>query len=313
MSNFHTKIAARSAEPQLAYGTDEDNFLGVDPESLQFDLGSDVVGFARKRVAIARDVLARQESRQLAADQDYSVLRRSVSFALRDMTRAANALTRQIGGVRTLRDHAGSGRDPLAPVPGIEQRNALDILAGSFLSADSFKVSANLQRKLTLDYQERSDAVFRGEAMASTDFSLVSQVIELQRAVIAQLLSDGVASRLLDSEQKLPKDSMHLSELYGRVDKAVWSELGSGGDIPAMRRELQREHVNRVANMVLRPSGLSRADARSLVRSQAQALLTRINSASRRSGLSAEARAHLQDSADTLSQALAAKLQRAGA
>ena len=28
------KIASRSAEPQLAYGTDEDNFLGVDPESI---------------------------------------------------------------------------------------------------------------------------------------------------------------------------------------------------------------------------------------------------------------------------------------
>lgn len=308
-----SKIAARSAEPQLAYGTDEDNFLGVDPESLQFDLGSDVIAFARKRLAIARDVLVRQEHRQLAADQDYSVLRRSVSFALRDMFRAANALTRQIGGVRTLRDHSGSGRDPLAPVPGNDQRAALDILATGFLSADSFKLSATLQRKLTVDYQERTDAVFQGESAASTDFSLASQVIELQRGVINQLLSDSVASRLLDSEQKSPKDSMHLMELYGRLDKSVWSELVTGADIPELRRELQREHVNRVANMLLRPSSLSRADARSLVRSQAQSLLVRINSASKRNGLGPEARAHLQDSADTLSQALAAKLQRAGA
>jgi hypothetical protein len=308
-----SKIAARSAEPMLAYGTDEDNFLGVDPESLQFDLGSDVITFAKKRVAIARDVLQRQENRQLGADQDYSVLRRSVSFALRDMTRAAATLTRQIGGVRTLRDHAGSGRDPLSPVPSGEQRAALDILASGFLSADSFRLSAGLQRKMATDYQERTDAVFRGEAAASTDFSLVSQVIELQRAVIGQLMSDSVASRLLDSEQKAPKDALHLSELYARMDKAVWSELGTGTDIPAMRRELQREHVNRVANTMLRPSALSRADARSLMRVQAQALLARINAASRRSGLSAEARAHLQDSADTLSQALAAKLQRAGA
>ena len=41
--------------------------------------------------------------------------------------------------------------------------------------------------------------------------------------------------------------------------------------------------------------------------------LVRINAASRRGGLSAEARSHLQDSAETLSQALAAKLQRSGA
>jgi hypothetical protein len=46
---------------------------------------------------------------------------------------------------------------------------------------------------------------------------------------------------------------------------------------------------------------------------QAQELLTRISSASQRKGLSAEAKAHLQDSADTLRQALVAPLQRQGA
>jgi hypothetical protein len=308
-----SKIAARSADPQLAYGTDEDNFLGVDPESLQFDLGADVVAFAKKRVGIARDLLARQEGRQLAADQDYSVLRRSVSFALRDMGRAANALTRQIGGVRTLRDHAGSGREPLLPVPAADQRAALDILAAGFLSADSFKISPALQRRLAIDYQERTDAVFRGEEAAATDFSLASQVIELQRGVIGKLLSDAVAARLLDSESKSPKDALRLSELYTRLDKSVWSELGTPSDIPALRRELQREHVNRLAGMLLRPSSLSRADARSLMRAQAKTLLTRIDAASKRKNLGPEARAHLQDSADTLSQALGAKLQRAGA
>ncbi|WP_331646668.1 zinc-dependent metalloprotease [Piscinibacter sp.] len=306
-------IAGRSNEPLLAYGTDEDNFLGVDPESLQFDLGSDAVAFARKRVAIAQDLLQRQETRQLQPDQDYAVLRRSVAYALRDMGRAANVLTRQIGGVRTLRDHAGSGRDPLLPVPAVEQRAALAVLASGFLSADSFVISPKLQRKLVLDYQERTDAVFRGEALGATDFSLASQVIELQRGVLGQLLSDGVAARLLDSESKSPKDALRLSELYGRLDNSVWSELAAGGDVPALRRELQREHVNRLAAMLLRPASLSRADARSLVRAQAQGLLARINAASKRGHLSAEAKAHLQDSADTLAQALAAKLVRAGA
>src|SRR5205814_8501112 len=130
-----------------------------------------------------------------------------------------------------------------------DQRVALDILATGFLSADSFKISPALQRKLAIDYQERTDAVFHGAAAATTDFSLASQVIELQRGVIGQLLSDSVASRLLDSESKSPKDALRLSELYGRLDKSVWSELNGGSDIPALRRELQREHVNRVANL----------------------------------------------------------------
>jgi len=49
-----------------------------------------------------------------------------------------------------------------------------------------------------------------------------------------------------------------------------------------------------------------------LLRLQAQQLLTRINAAGKRGGLSDEARAHLADSADTLTQALQARLQRAG-
>ena len=312
-----TKIAARNAEPELAFGTDEDNWLGVDPETLQFDLGSDVLAFARKRVAIARDLLERQETRALLPDQDYSILRRSVTYALRDMGRAASVLTRQIGGVRTVRDHAGSGRDPLAPLPAADQRAALDLLARGFLSTDSLRISPALQRKLAVDYLERGDAALRGDgasaASLATDFSLASQVMELQRAVLGQLLSDGVAVRLLDSEDKLPKDALRLSELYRRLSDAVWGELGQPGDIPSLRRELQRDHVNRIATLLLRPAASSRADARSLVRAQAQTLLARLNTAAARPGLSAEAQAHLQDSADTLQQALTAKLARQGA
>jgi hypothetical protein len=310
------KIAARSNEPQLAYGTDEDNFLGVDPDVMQFDLGSDVLAFASKRIAIARDLLARQESRPLDPDEDYSVLRRTVSYALRDVSRAAAALSRQIGGVRTLRDFPHSGRDPLSPVPAAKQRAALDLLAGSLLSTDSFRISPALARKLAPDFQERTDAVFDGDPNASvqTDFSFDDQVVSLQRAVLTQLMSDTVMSRIVDSEAKFqPGQAFHISELFDRLDGAVWSELKARrGDIGPLRRELQRDYVNRLAGLLLQPSVLERSDARSLLRVQARSLLDRVRVASRRRGLSEEARAHLADCADTLAQALDARLMRAG-
>ncbi|WP_428424504.1 zinc-dependent metalloprotease [Methylibium sp.] len=303
------RIAARSAEPELAYGTDEDNGLGIDPESLQFDLGSDPVAFARKRFAIARDLLARQETRELPPGSDYAVLRRSVSYALRDLGRASTVLARQIGGVRTLRDASGSGRDPLQPLPAAQQREALDTLSRGLLAADSIRLSSALQRRLAPDFAERTDAVFSGETQIATDYSLVGAVLELQRNVLAQLMSDAVAARLLDSQGKASAaaDTLPLAELYERLTRDVWSELRDGGDIPPPRRELQREHVNRLAALLLRPGALSRADARSLLRAQSRTLLAQIASARRHPGLSAEARAHLADSADTLSQALAAR------
>ena len=48
------------------------------------------------------------------------------------------------------------------------------------------------------------------------------------------------------------------------------------GDIPARRRELQRDHVNRLATVLLRTPGGVRVDLRSTLRSEAAALLPRI-------------------------------------
>ena len=156
------RIAARSSEPLLAYGSDEDAALGIDPETLQLDLGADPIAFAAKRLEIARELFARQERRALDPDQGYAVLRRSLGYAIGDVYRSLGVLARQIGGVRTLRDFPGSGRDPLLPVPAAVQREALDQLAQSFLATGGFQVSPALARRLAPDYLERTDAVFAG-------------------------------------------------------------------------------------------------------------------------------------------------------
>jgi len=309
------RIAARSNEPQLAYGTDEDNFLGIDPESLQFDLGDDVFAYAGKRFAIARDLFQRQEHRQLASGSEYGALRRSIRYAVYDAGIAATALARQIGGVRTLRDDAGSGRDPLQPVPAARQRKALELLAENVFSSTSFIASPALQRRLAPDFLERGDAAFGGDASVATDYSINQAVLGSQRALLAQLMSDAVAARILDSVGKTdkPSQAFQLSELYHRLTQEVWSEVGHG-NIATPRRDLQREFVNRVAAVLLHPASLTRADARSLLRVEASGLLARLDRALKHSGgLDAESRAHLQDSAETLRLALSAKLERAGA
>jgi len=274
-------------------------------------LGDDPVVFAKKRLDIARDLLKRQESRELKPSADFSVLRRSIGYALRDAGRAVGILARQIGGVRTLRDFPGSGRDPLQPVSAVVQRQALDLIASRVLAADSFVVAPELQRRLAPDYNERGDALFSGDAPMSTDYSPAGIVLDMQRALLNHLMSDGLANRILDSEDKMNRrsDAFHLTELYDRLASEVWSELRNRADIPGPRRELQRDYVNRLAALLLRPGSLTRSDARSSIRMQAKSLLERIDAAVKGAGgrrLSAEAQAHLQDSADTLREALAA-------
>ncbi len=308
------RIAGRSGERELAYGTDEDNFLGVDPDALQMDLGDDPIAFAARRFDIVADLLKRQETRTLKPDEDFAGLRRSVSYALRDAGRAAGVLLRQVGGVRSLRDFPNTGRDPLQPLAAETQRAALALLSQRVLAAGAFQVSPALQRRLAPDFQERLELL----ASTPTEFPLTQNVLDLQRALLNRLMSDDLARRVLDNEAKVdkPEQALHLRELYQQLEADIWSELagqGAAAGIGAPRRELQREHLNRLTALVLKPGLLGRADARALVRSQATALLGRIERASRLGGLSAETRAHLHDSADSLRSALAARLERTGA
>ena len=136
----------------------------------------------------------------------------------------------------------------------------------------------------------------------------------MQRALLNRLMSDALAARLIDSEAKVSphQQTLHLAELYQQVEADLWGELARRSDIAPPRRELQREFVNRLTALVLRPGAMSRADARALLRSRAGALATRIERAARAAGLSSEARLHLQDSAESLRSALAAPLARAG-
>ena len=86
------------------------------------------------------------------------------------------------------------------------------------------------------------------------------------------MMSDTIATRLLESSEKAPAGAgraLRMSELYERLTQAVWSELDGRGDIAPLRREVQRDHVNRIAAVLIRPGAASRADTRGVVRVQA--------------------------------------------
>jgi len=278
-------IASRNNEPTLAYATDEDAAFGVDPDVNQGDLGNDPLEFARRRLILARELWDRWQQRELKPGESYAVLRRTVGRGLLVIGQSSNAIAKFIGGVTTLRDHAGSPRPPLTPATAARQRDALKIIASGLFSSDSFKFKPEFMRRLQVDYLDRSDIYDVGLMTSGMDYSLSGQVLSVQRGVLGALMSDSAAQRILDSEVKLddPKSAFRLSELYETLHRAIWSELKTGQDITPLRRNLQREYLSRVANALLRPSGSTPADARALLRQDARALRDELNAVKSRS------------------------------
>ena len=306
------RIAARGAnDPLLAFSSDEEVIAGLDPDANQFDLGTDPLLYLQKRLVISRELFQRLESRKLRRGESYDVLRRSFDAGFRQVTRATAITAKYVGGVYYVRDYAGTNHLPLTPVTPAKQRAALKLITAGVFSADSFRYKPEFLRSMGIDYLNVSFS----PGKLDPDFSLRSRVLALQTAALNQLMSDTVMTRLLDSENKvtMAAQALTLGELFDTLQAAIWSELKTGGSIPLPRRDLQREHLRRIVNVLTRPAATTPADARALLREEAKQLSVQIKSAATGGNRDRETRAHLVEAANTLDEALKAPIIRQGA
>jgi len=308
------KIAARgSTDPLLAFSSDEEAIAGIDPDASRFDLGSDPLVYLQKRLLISQELWQRLQTKKLKPGESYAVLRRTFDAGFRQFARSAALIAKYVGGVYYVRDYAGTSQLPLTPVPPAKQREALNLVATGIFSADSFKFKPEFLRSMGIDYLEVG---LDNATRMSPDFSLRARVLSLQVGMMNTMLSDSVLARIQESEGKADAGgSLTLSELFATVRGSIWSELASGGSISAARRDLQREHVRRIAGVLLRPSSTP-ADAVALFREEAKTLSRQIKAAAgndnRGGSRDAQTRAHLIESAGILGDALKAPLVRQG-
>jgi hypothetical protein len=303
------RIAARASEPGLTYGDDADAggegdlpITGVDPDVNRFDLGSDTLGFCRRRLTLSRELWDGLATREVPPGEDTDGLRRAFGRAFGEVVRAARMAAKYVGGVTHVYDHAGSTRKPFTPVPAARQREALALLREGIFSDRSFQYPAALLNRLTVSRLDTFEY--------DPTYRLHDRVSGLQSQVLDHLLSPAVAARLLDLEPQYPSpgQAFALAELHQGLRASIWSELGAGGEIPALRRSLQSAHLADLVRLALRPPPGTPADARALARADLRALEPLLRARLRRP-TSPAVHAHLQESVAQVTEALRASLQ----
>jgi hypothetical protein len=307
------KIAARSTEPQLAFGDDFDQgvggpYDGFDPRTNQRDLSDDPLAFAKKRLKLSQELWERVQARKPEAGEDPLRSRRSILESFRQMGMSANNVSKYVGGM--LAERVMPGVTPVSafkPVDPAQQREALRFIATGLLASDAFKFRPEFLTSQSLDYNEWD----RGQPMSIPD-----AVAVLQGRVLDRLMSPNTARRLIELPSYVPegqrKGLISLGEVYGTLQSAIWSELKTGSEIDRLRRSLQREHIRRLQVLLNRSTnGASMfADAFSMARFHASQLANELRTASAKPGLSLETRAHLAESLDMLNAMLKATLAR---
>lgn len=307
------RIAARSTEPQLAFGDDFDQgvggpYDGFDPRTNQRDLGDDPLAYAKKRLKLSQELWERVQSRPASVGDDPLRNRRSIFDSFRQLGMTANNVSKYVGGLYAERVVPGVTPGPaFKPVDNAQQREALRFIATGLLSSDSFKFRPEFLTSQTVDYNEWD----RGLPLSIPD-----AVAALQGRVLDRLMSPNTARRLIEMGGYLPeaqrKGAVSLGEVYGTLQSAIFSELKAGAEIDRMRRSLQREYLKRLQLQLNRSTNGATvyADAFSMARWHATQLANELRTAAAKPGLSVETKAHLAELQDMLNSMLKASLVR---
>jgi hypothetical protein len=313
------RIAARGAEPLLAYATDEDaGFYGepfeMDPFVNRFDLGDDPLKFYAHRVQLAHELWRNAEDRLLKPGEGYQILRRSFLQGLGAVGYSLEMTAKFVGGLRHHRDHVGDpgGRAPFEPVPAARQRAAFELIRSNLFAPEAFQFSPALLRKLAgeryPDWQNFEGMIRRG------DVAVHELVLEMQERVLGRLFHPMVLGRVLDAPLYADSGSevFTLSSLYAGLQESIWAEVADArrpAEVNSHRRALQRLHLKKLAALTVR-DGKAPDDARTQARRSLADLRDRLKEAGRAKGLGADTRAHLEDSMARIDEVLAASVQR---
>ncbi len=316
-------IAARCADPMLAYGTDEDTFTGsprgIDPTSNMYDIGGDIFTYYTNRSAIARELFSKMEQMFSEPGTRYQKLRLVFAQGLGEIVPAAVNVPKYVGGIRHYRDHIGdpSGRLPYVPVPAAQQRQALAFLTGEIFGPDAFRVPPQLLNKLAVErFPDIEGTIWQIER---NDVPIHALVLAIQSVPMDRLYHPISLARLNDLEARYPsKDqAFTMAEMFSSVRKAVWSELDTRGSVGSFRRNLQRKHLTTLIGLAVQMDPACPEDARTLARADLLAIRRGIDAVVGPGGRPAAGarlddvtRAHLDETRARITAALDAGLQR---
>jgi hypothetical protein len=253
------KIAARSPDPDLAFATDDD-FMNNDPQVNTYDLTSDTLAYGKMRMAMASELLKDLDKKVVKDGESWVRLRSAFMSCVSQFANGAYLASEYIGGQSVNRDFKGTdkARDPVNPITGSRQREALKVVVDQILADTSFHFSPGLLRKLITESWQDDRFASYGEM----DYPIFRIILSIQEIVLDQCLDPSVLQRIQNQEiQSEPgSDPIKIAEIFRALSEGTFAELAappSSGSPPfvisTIRRNLQREYVKRLSTMVLGP------------------------------------------------------------
>ncbi|MEM1423442.1 MAG: zinc-dependent metalloprotease, partial [Planctomycetota bacterium] len=252
------ELFKRMAEEGIPYLTDEDTFSS-DPLARRYDFSANPLDFAKQQMDLARYHRERLLDEFVKDGESWARARQGYSMTLGMQLSSNTMMTNWIGGAFATRAKKGDPVDqaPITPVDADTQREALDFVIKNSFRDEAWDLSPELLQHLSVDKW------FGGAGGFAADYAwdVHDSILGFQASTMTQLFNPTTVKRVYDNEFRVPadEDAFTLAELMETVAIEVWSELDQATNgrytarepmISSLRRNLQREHVERMIDLV---------------------------------------------------------------
>ncbi len=259
-------ILQRVAEPELAYATDEDTW-GPDPHAQRYDFAKDPLNYANNLIALVKELRGKLLDKFVKDGNSWARARRGYRMTLMSQINAIGMMTNWLGGTFINRDKKGdkNGRPPVQPVPAADQRKALEFCMNQSFKDEAFGLDTKLLSFLTTDKWWDDDEDTMEMLFDDGTWNVHDSVLGVQAMVLTSVLNPTTLNRIYDNELRVSsdQDAVTLPGVLNSLNDAIWVELTTWKDgqqftsrkpfISSLRRNLQREHLDRLIDLVTNP------------------------------------------------------------
>ena len=295
---FLATIARRAGSPGLSWLSDEASFSGFDPAVTTYDLSADPLSYWEEVLKTSQASILTLGKRLPKNGESYWEFTRAFNVLLNQYSRAAGQVSRYVGASTLSNVNRGDAgeRPVLAPTDVAKQRRAVAILNKYLFSPTGLTVPREYFTKFTAKPGD-----------IPGNFPIGDNLANLEKSALRRVLSGGTLAKIANNEFKIndPAKSLTLPELFGTIQTNIWAEAKSGSNVPTLRRQLQRQHLELLTGMVL--GGNAPDDARMLARAGLKSLAGVLTVAANKPGLDTYSRLHYGETLGKIERTLSAK------
>ncbi len=241
---------ARVGEPDLIFVSQLAMGVGSDPRNMTWDLGADNLQFVESRADLASELTGKLITDVIKKGEPWKRARERLFSLLGTQIQGVFIASTWIGGSYINNDRKGDPGDraPIGDVSAADQRRALRIVLAA-LDDDAFGLTPDLIRHLGREYWW--DPAEIDGLIDDPSFDVHDTVGAIQAVALTLVMNPTRLRRVYDNEYRgNGSEVLTMAEVVESVNEAVWGEEPYRSP-SSFRRNLQREHVQRLIDLAL--------------------------------------------------------------